>query len=139
MIDITALADTLHARVEWQKTPEEVYQDDLAEYILLGIKDLFIMTGRAMLFSNDSVTYEDDIPVSYDSTLMVDEQEYVLIVAQVAFFSKVKTDVNKHVGYTTDALSVTHADKPYRYLSETIADLEHHKRMLWFKMARYNI
>lgn len=57
MIDITALAQTLHARVEWQKTPEEVFQDDLAAYILLGIKDLYIMTGRATLFTNSAVTY----------------------------------------------------------------------------------
>lgn len=139
MIDITAMATELHARVEWQKTPEEVYQDDLAGYILLGIKDLLIMTGRAMLFTNDAITFEDETPVAYDSTLLADEQEYVLVVAQIAFFSKVKTDVNNHVGYTTDALSVTHADKPYRYLSETIADLEQRKRTLWFKMARYNI
>lgn len=69
----------------------------------------------------------------------MDEREYVLVAAQIAFFNKVKTDVNSHVGYTTDALSVTHADRPYKYLSDTVTELERLKRTIWFKMARYNI
>lgn len=139
MIDIAALTEELHRRVEWQKTPEEVFRDDLAGFVLLGIKDLMIMTGRAAQYTEANIAYDDDMPVSYDASILADEQEYVLIVAQIAFFNKVKTDVNNHVGYTTDALSVTHADKPFRYLGETIAGLERQKRALWFKMARYTI
>lgn len=139
MVDISALTEELHRRIEWQKTPEEVYRDDLASYVVLGIKDLFIMTGRAAQYSDDLFVAEDGVPVLFNGELLADEREYVLVAAQISFFSKVKTDVNNHVGYTTDALSVTHADKPYRYLSETIMELESRKRVLWFKMSRYNI
>lgn len=139
MTDLNALTEELHGRIEWQKTPDEVYKEDLTGYVVLGIKDLYIMTGRAFQFSDDLFVYEEGVPVVFRGDLPADEEEYVLAVAQITFFNKVKTDVNNHVGYTTDALSVTHADKPYRYLAETIMDLEQRKRILWFKMARYTI
>lgn len=125
--------------MEWQKTPEEIFQDDLTAFVVTAIKDLYIMTGRAMRYSDNLVVYEDDLPRYFTEDIALDEREYVLVSAQIAFFNKVKTDVNNHVGYTTDALSVTHADKPYKYLSETVADLESRRRALWFKMHRYNI
>lgn len=137
--DLSRLTEALHSRIEWQKTPEEVYREDLTGYVVLGIKDLYIMTGRAAQYTDELFEYEDGVPIVYKGDLPADEEEYVLTVAQINFFNKVKTDVNNHVGYTTDALSVTHADKPYRYLSETIGDLEQRKRILWFKMGRYTI
>lgn len=97
------------------------------------------MTGRAAQYSEDLYEIEEELPITFSIDLLSDEWEYVLIAGQIAFFNKVKTDVNKHIGYTTDALSVTRADKPFRYLSETISELERHKRTLWFKMARYTI
>ena len=44
---------------------------------------------------------------------LIDEEAYILICAQIEFFRKVQSDVNNIVGYTTDALTVTNADKPY--------------------------
>jgi len=139
MTGLLELAAELHRRIEWQKTPEEVYQDDLAAFIVAGLKDLYIITGRAAVFSDSLIELEDGLPARFAHDLPLDEREYVLLSAQIAFFTKVKTDVNNMVGYTTDALSVTHADRPYKYLSDTVADLETKRKTMWFKMVRYNL
>jgi len=144
MTDIMELVKELYTRVEWQKTPGAVYKEDLAELIAAAIKDLFIMTGRTMQHSEDMWVYDEisedfKVPVFFDADLLLDEREYVLVCAQIAFFTKVRTDVNNIVGYSTDALTITHGDKPYAYLTGTINELETRRRSLWFKMSRYTI
>lgn len=67
----------------------------------------------------------------------IDEEEYVLLCAQIGFFNQVKTDVNNIVGYTTDALSVTNADKPYANIKDSIEKLENERRITYYKMIRY--
>ena len=66
------------------------------------------------------------------------EHAFLVIHAQKLFLRKVQSDVNNIVGYTTDALTVTNADKPYQYLEQTIAALEREERRLYYKMTRYN-
>ena len=58
---------------------------------------------------------------------------------QIAFLRKVQTTVDDLTSYTTDALSVTHGDKPYANLQQTISDLESMRRTIWYKMARYHL
>lgn len=60
-----------------------------------------------------------------------------MLVAQIGFFKKVQADVNNIVGYTTNALTVTGADKPYAHLQDTIANLENERRIVYYKMHRY--
>lgn len=60
-----------------------------------------------------------------------------MLIAKIAFFNQVAADVNNIVGYTTDALSVTHADKPYANISDTIKMLENERRITYYKMHRY--
>lgn len=69
----------------------------------------------------------------------MDEQEYVLTTAEIAFYKKVQASVDDITSYTTDAMSVTHGDKPFANLQQKITDLDARQRMIWYKMARYNI
>lgn len=62
--------------------------------------------------------------LAYEAPFPVDERRFLMLTAQIAFFNKVKTTVDQIVGYTTDALSVTNADKPYANLKNTIDDLK---------------
>lgn len=55
--------------------------------------------------------------------LDADEYEYVLTTAEVSFYRRVQSDVNRIIGYSTDAMTITNADKPYANLSQTIAEL----------------
>ena len=47
---------------------------------------------------------------------------------------KARANVNSIMGYTTDAMSVTNADKPYLYITDTIKELEEKIRRIHYKM-----
>lgn len=63
----------------------------------------------------------------------------MLISAQIAFYQKVQTEVDAITSYSTDALSVTHGDKPFANLQTMITDLQSRQRMIWYKMTRYHM
>lgn len=63
----------------------------------------------------------------------------MLVTAEIGFYRKVQTDVNNIVGYTTDALSVTNADKPFQYIGATVRELENKRRVLYYKMTRFSM
>ena len=155
---ITEAAAELHTVTDWQKTPVELTEDDYVFMIIGGIRRLFVDTNRALLYDKAKIRYEgeaeqeepasgesgEEEPVDlgdliYDEDFPLDEQVYILLCAQIAFFKRVATDVNNIVGYTTDALSVTNADKPYANLKDTIAGLENERRIVYYKMVRYTI
>ena len=129
---ITSLAEQLMDITRWQKTPEILPTSDYEKMILKAIKRLLIDTGRAPLYSEDKVetieteVTDDEGNVTIETTanflmdFMIDEEAYILICAQIEFFRRVQSDVNNIVGYTTDALTVTHADKPYANLMDTL-------------------
>lgn len=129
---ITSLAEQLMDITRWQKTPEILPTSDYEKMILKAIKRLLIDTGRAPLYSEDKVeTIETEVTddegnatiettVNFLMDFMIDEEAYILICAQIEFFRRVQSDVNNIVGYTTDALTVTHADKPYANLMDTL-------------------
>lgn len=140
MTDIESLAKTLFTRIEWQNVHDPVAMDDLCAYIAEAIRNLYVMTGRALRFSEDMLKKnEDDIYVSFSETLPLDEREYVILSAQIAFLRKVQTSVDDLTSYTTDAMSVTHGDKPYANLQQTITNLESQLRSIWYKMCRYHM
>lgn len=129
---ITSLAEQLMDITRWQKTPEILPTSDYEKMILKAVKRLLIDTGRAPLYSEDKVetieteVTDDEGNVTIETTVnflmdfMIDEEAYILICAQIEFFRRVQSDVNNIVGYTTDALTVTHADKPYANLMDTL-------------------
>lgn len=108
-------------------------------FVILGIRDLFIVTGRAGAYTDDLfVNFQGEMPTEFNMDLLIDEYEFVLASAEIAFFQKVQTDVNNIVGYSTDALSVTNADKPYQYLYQTITERKKTRNEYYYKMARFN-
>lgn len=149
MTSITELAHELQEIVAWQRTPEEMFYEDYEKLVIYGIKTLYIDTGRAGAFNKNMIIVvlepdgnEEELetePGTYFlNDLGIDEEKYVLLVAQIAFFKKVQSDVNNIVGYTTDALSVTNADKPYVHLQDTIGNLENERRIVFYKMTNYS-
>ncbi len=141
MTEILPLAKTLFGRIEWQHVTDPVTIEDMTAYIADGIRHLYTMTGRALEFSEDMFDFDESSTkyVSFAGDLALDEREYVILSAQIAFLRKVQTTVDDLTSYTTDALSVTHGDKPYANLQQTISDLESMRRTIWYKMARYHL
>ena len=146
---ITELAEQLMDITRWQKTPELLTPEHYEHMILKAIKRLFIDTGRASEYSDGLIetistdaTADDGTVTTYTTTsfkknFQIDEEAYILICAQIEFFRKVQSDVNNIVGYTTDALTVTNADKPYVNLKDTLGQLEQDRRITYYKMVRF--
>lgn len=121
---------------------DEDQMDSLLSGLLLeAIRHMFIKTGRYNQYSLDIFTFDEEtgVAISMDYDLETDEYEYVLLYAKCGFLRKVQTLVNNIVGYTTDALSVTNADKPFQYLASSIAECEKELRKIFYSMVRYTI
>lgn len=121
----------------WQKTPLPLMDNDYVNMTKRAIRQLYVDTGRASVYHNGLFTEDVDESVTFSEDLMADEIEYILICAQINFFKRVATDVNNIVGYVSDALTVTNADKPYSNLKDTIDRLENERRIKYYKMHRF--
>lgn len=139
MTDIMKLANTLYTRIEWQNVPETVTQEDLTELIADGIRHLYVMTGRALTFDENKFIKEQDMYLWFVDDLPLDEKEYVLATAEIDMYRKVQTSVNELTSYTTDAMAVSHGDKPFANLQITIMDAERRREQIWYKMIRYHL
>ena len=128
MTDVEQLTSELKQRTEWQDTPVEMEDSAYQEMVIQAVRHLFVMTGRYLQFERDA-----------DIDLTADEYEYVLTTAEMAFYRKVQADVNRIVGYSTDAMTITNADKPYANLSQTLTELANRQRILYYKMVRYTL
>ena len=126
MTDIQKMAQELRQRTEWQDTPVELVNEDYLEIVRQAVRHLYVMTGR--------YTQYDD---SSEIALSADEYEYVLTTAEVGFYRRVQSDVNRIVGYSTDAMTITNADKPYANISQTVNELLNRQRILYYKMTRF--
>lgn len=138
MTDVIALASRLFDRIEWQNTPDDVTKDDLAVMIADAIRYLYVVTGRALEF-NESMFSKGEDTYTFAPILQLDEQEYVILTAEINFYTKVQTGVSDQVSYTTDAMSVSHGDKPFANLQQKLVDLEARRRIIWYKMIRFHL
>lgn len=129
----------MYERIEWQNVPDVMAREDLTGIIADAIRDLYVMTGRALQFSESLFVKDDDLYLSLTEDLLLDEQEYVLVTAEIKFYQKVQTSVNQLTSYTTDAMALTHGDKPFANLQQTINDAKTKQKMYWFKMSRYHL
>lgn len=137
MTSITELVEEVKEATAWQRTPEPMTQGDYERLINNAIKTLFIDTGRTFQFKKEYFTQDENGNSVFDYDFEIDEEKYILLTAQIGFFKKVQSDVNNIVSYSTDALSVTSADKPYTHLQDTIGDLENERRIVFYKMSRF--
>ena len=162
MLNITKLAEWLKEKTEWQETPVPLTDKNYINMVIDGIERLFVDTGRSDQYDEDKYAMvaegeersEDieepenpELPeeseivtyYGYDAVFPLDERRYIQICAEINFFSKVQSDVNNTFGYSTDALTVTNADKPYANLKDTIDKLENERRIIYYKMVRYTL
>lgn len=148
-LSITDLMTELRIDVGWQTTPYPILENDYFMMIKRGIRRLFVDTNRPEAYDesliietvNEPETEGDPVTktIIYDMDLNIIEQEYILIVSKIAFFKRVQTDVNDKFSYSTDALKVTNADKPYANLKDTLSGLENDRRIIYYKMTDYTL
>lgn len=153
MLNVTALAEELQELTAWQDTPQPLGAEDYIRIVKRAIRNFFVDINRASEFSEDNYITEEpetteepeeETPtepadIFYNRNFYADEIVYILILCQIEFFQRVQTDVNNAFGYTTNALTVTNADKPYKNLAETLNGLYNERRIKFNKMVRYTL
>lgn len=167
MTDIVKLAQRLHRRIKWQEIPEELDSSDLIDILCDAIRMLYVISGRTFQFSEDMFTdtpVADETEESgeagetneteegteeaqeepeekglwFTNTLELDEEEWVLLEGEIAFYNMALSNVDDLQSYTTDAMSVTHGDKPYKNIKATVEDRQMKQAVVWTRMVRFN-
>lgn len=139
MTDVVALAQRLYRRINQQTTPDTVGWVDLVHFIEDAIEDLYVISGRALQYSEDKFELDESgNAATFADDLKLDEKKWVVLKAEIQFFKWVQASVDDQTSYTTDAMSVTHGDKPYEHIGSTIDRLEAELNRVWYTMTRYN-
>lgn len=139
MLNITEIAEELQEITAWQETPEDLGPNDYVRMVVRAVKKFFVDINRPEEYDITLWTTDENENTCYNRTFLLDEEEYIKLLCKIEFFQRVQQDVNNTVGYSTDALTVTNADKPYANLKDTIDDLQHERRIVFNKMVRYTL
>lgn len=131
--------ESLQEDTAYQRLPEPISVGQYENMILRAIKRLYVDTGRALVYDMNNYSFDEREGFVYNEDLPADEEEYVMICALINFYKRVQTDANNVVSYSTNAIKVTGADKPYANLQRTIDDLEARRRELFYRMPRYTM
>jgi hypothetical protein len=125
------LRDEMKDEVVLYKTPI-VYTDALYNKIIIkAAKQYYIDIGQESSWLIQYSIISSTPTLSVNLTLT--QREYITVWGQIIFIDQIKADVAKMVSYSTDALSVTQGDKPYKNLSEDRQNLVNRLLELFYK------
>ena len=129
---IELISTQLQTNVRNQRTPTTLTSSDYLEMAVLGTKQFYIDIGQ-----EDNWTSEFDGTSIITKDLTILEYEYCVLASEIVFFEQLICGWNDLVGYTTNALAITHADKPFQNI-EKILDRKNKKLInLFYKMTDY--
>lgn len=136
---INELVDTLSTLTEYQSTLTPMGNEEYTFFIKEAIKELYIDTNRPSSFNKDMFAIDEDGNPIFTQDLNIIEERYVIVCAQIGFYRKVQKEKDDVVSWSTDAMTVTNADKPFANIQASINDLENERRKLFYKMTRYSL
>lgn len=139
MLNINEIAEEIQEVTAWQETPEVMDETAYLKIVFRAVKKFFVDINRPEEYNAELWITDENGVTCYDRDFLIDEEEYIKILCRLEFFKRVQTDVNNSFGYSTDALTVTNADKPYANLQKTIDDLQQERRIVFNKMVRYTL
>ena len=129
-ISFDYLVQSLRRKTALQKTPIQYDNEEYSYLIVDGVKALLVDFGYSDLF--ESYCDVSNFQIIHDLT--ISQEEYILNAAMISFYQVVQQDVNNIVGYSTDSLQVTNADKPYANISYEIDKLRDRQAELFYKI-----
>lgn len=137
---LTAMADEIKSRTELQDPPRPISDEEYIKNALKGIKRLYVDTNRPDAYSKARVTEDPETgEIMFSADLNIIEEEYALICAQISFLDWIKGKYASIVGYSTDALTITNADKPYTNVKDSLKELQNDRRIVYYKLVPYTI
>lgn len=109
--------------------------------LYIGLRQMYVKTGRPTLFVETKLAYDEhQLPETWEDSLPPDEYELTILLGLLQFYGIVlASKAPKAIGYTTDAFSVTGADKPAKYYESMLTRLEHDVYVVYNKMIRYTM
>lgn len=122
------LVEKVKSYTKFQQVPVPFTDEEYGNFVVDGIRGLYVDTGNSSGFDKDF----DVETRTFKTTLTTAEYEYVVNGALMGFYSLVQQDVNRLVGYSTDSLSITHADKPYENISSEVERLKERQIEVFF-------
>lgn len=138
MLNLVELAEELKELTAWQETPVVLDLYDYVNMVKRALRKFFVDINSPAEYDMTLFSYNTNDEDVYERVFGADEIEYILTLCKIEFFQRVQSDVNNAFGYSTNALTVTNADKPYANLKDTLAELKNERRINYYKMTRYS-
>ncbi|MBU3186650.1 hypothetical protein [Clostridium estertheticum] len=134
MISLITIKDKLISKVKFQETPVIFVDADYISFIIEGAQRLYVDAGLDS-WDLDYTELTSELNRTFDLT----EREYILIASEIAFRNQIKDDISAIIGYTTNAISITGANSPYKNAEATILLLESRLSKLAFKFTHKQV
>jgi len=131
-VSITDLVEELKFNTRMQETEKPYTDEDYLNNVKHGIKLWFIYTQKASVYDKRAYYIQDE-EMFYPYELDATATEFVLLQAMLDFYKQVSASYMGLMNYTTDALSVQHADKPYENAKHCMIAIEDKLRTVYFK------
>lgn len=126
------LVKKLRQKTKFQNTTAAlvITDYDYTQLVLEGIKTLYIDLCKEARFEQDV----DEESLTINVVFSIAEVEYILNSACIGFYNLIQGTVNTLHGYSTDALTITNADKPYANIANEINKLKDRQIELFHKI-----
>lgn len=135
MLSLDVITLELISKVKFQQTPIPMTDSDYLGFVVQGIKRLYVDEGI-----EDNYLLDLNITTKTISrNLTLTEMEYVILSSEIAFRNQIKDDLSSIVSFSTNALSVSNGDKPFKNLNDIIIVLETRLAKLAFKFTHKSV
>lgn len=127
---ISDIKDQLINNTKLQKTPITLTDDDYMGLAILGCKRFYIDIGNESNWDSD---YSSDTN-TLAKTLDIKQKDYCTLASEIEFFKSIRNHWSTMISYTTNALSVAYAYKPFEFIDKIINEKEIRLTDLFHKM-----
>lgn len=129
---IEAISTQLQTNTKFQRTPTTLTSADYLALAIIGTKKFYIAIG-----AESSWTTEFDGTDTITRTLSELELDYCVLASEIAFYDQLIGNWNTLIGYTTNALTITNANKPFENIRDLIKTKKIELVNLFYKMTEY--
>ncbi|MBK5239813.1 hypothetical protein [Clostridium sp.] len=131
MLSLDVIKTDLTNKVKFQQVPIPMTSSDYLGFVVQGLKRLYVDEGIESSYSLDFNATTNII----SRNLTLTEIEYITVSSEIAFRNQIKDDLSSIVSFSTNALSVSNGDKPFKNLNDIITVLESRLSKLAFKFT----
>lgn len=129
MTDLNSVVTQIKANFTNQRTPTTYSDADYLNFVITGFKRLYNDTGKEGDWSNE---FSVD-SLSRDLNLL--ELEYGSKCSEIEVLKNIRNAWNTLVSYTTNALTISNAFKPFEFLTKQINEHENHLIQIFHRMT----